>query len=169
MNLFKFLKRDKPAVATEGPPAEVAKPKAPAAPVHVKTWEIKVPVGYVFADSEVAITQPFTITVEAGVRWHPEWKEPRVTVNVWRFFPMGDAVGWAGPSAVRAFESLLPAEVVALATYHGETVMIEGTEARNRRVSEVMERLGVVPPKVRQLLSTFIAHRGINPKTGKDQ
>lgn len=154
MNLFKFLKRDKPVVATEAAPVEVAKPETPAAPVHTRRWQIKVPVGYVFPESEIPITQPFDITVEAGIRWHPEWQRPRVTVNVWRFFPAGDAVGWAGGAAVRSFGPLLPAEVKELAEFHGQFLSDLGDYGR-----EALEKLKVEAPKVQQLLSTFIDPR----------
>lgn len=146
MNLFKFLKRDKPKAEAPTPVPEGPKPAT-------RRWDLTVPAGHVMPLGE-PITQPFKITVEAGVRWHPEWEEPRITVNVWRFFPMGDAVGWAGPKAL-AFQTLFPeAEVINLAHYHGKT-LAEGGHV----VEESLRRLGVEAPKVQQLLSDFIPFR----------
>lgn len=95
------------------PPPKKARPTILRLPVHV-------PEGFVLPKG-AKVTQPFDLTVEAGVRWHPEWAEPRITVNAWRFMPLGDSIGWAGWS-VMGFSELLPTEVKALLPFHGEPV-----------------------------------------------
>lgn len=134
-------------------PEPKPEPKPKAKP-FVQRFKVTVPAGHVMPLGEV-IKQPFSITIEAGVRWHPEWEGPQVTVNAYRFFHHGDALCWAGPK-VLAFKPLLPEAVVALATYHGEALVIEGTGERNERVRILLERMGVEPPAEKQKLSDFV-------------
>jgi hypothetical protein len=139
MNL-KFWKRPKPEAAPV-----VTGPKP-----HIKTWEVRVPAGHVMPLGEV-IGEGFKVIVEAGVRWHPEWAEPRITVNVWRFFSHGDCVGWSGKEAL-SFKSLLPAEVAALVPFHGQCQSVENIPALNS--------LGVEAPPKPQTYAEFIAAGG---------
>jgi hypothetical protein len=148
MNLFKklgerFKLQNREAKATEAP-------KGP--PPFIWTGIVPVPVGYVMPLGQ-PITVPFQLVIEAGVRWHPEWEEPRITVNLWRILPLGDAIGWAGDKALEAFKTLLSADVVALAAFHGQTV----TPASQR----LLDKLGLTAPKVQQPLSTFNTFRNV--------
>ena len=145
MNLFKKLGERFKAQNREAKASE--KPKGP--PPFVTSFSAMVPQGYVMPKGE-AINDPFTIVGEAGVRWHPEWEEPRITVNVWRVLTLGDAIGWSGEAAL-AFASLMPADVVALAPYHGQAV----TPASQK----LLTKLGLEVPKVQQPLSSFNTFR----------
>jgi hypothetical protein len=126
-----------------------AKPAEPAAPPYIVHTVVPVKTGFAMPLGEV-IRDPFALTVEAGVRWHPEWKEPRITVNVWRILPMGDALGWSGEK-VLMFASLLDPNVVALIKFHGQPVTEES--------SKLLAKMGVAAPKVQQTLSTFYSFR----------
>lgn len=135
------------------PPAElllteVAEPQKEPEKPYVQRFKITVPAGHVMPLGE-SIKQPFELTVVAGVRWHPEWPEPQVTVNAYRFLSHGDALCWAG-SKVLAFKSLLPEDILALVPYHGQPA----TEGMPQ-----LDRLGLTPPAERQPLATFIEKR----------
>lgn len=152
MNLFnklagRFRAQNREAKAAEGIAPTVVKPKGP--PPYIVQDRIKVPVGYVLPLGE-AIKEQFWLVMEAGVRWHPEWEEPRITVNLWRMFPLGDALGWTG-SKVLEFKRLLPADVVALTEFHGQTVTPES--------QKLLDRMGLEVPKVQQTLATFNSFR----------
>jgi hypothetical protein len=111
---------------------------------------VTVPVGHKLPlGGEVG--QAFNLTVEAAIRWHPDWDEPRVTVNGWRFFYHGDAAGWAGDKLVAAFGSLLPPEVLALASFHGVDMHHLGDYGR-----EAVNRLCLAAPKAKQAQSEFV-------------
>lgn len=103
------------------PPPKKARPTMLRLPVHV-------PEGFVLPKGNV-VTQPFDLTVEAGVRWHPEWAEPRITVNAWRFFPHGDSIGWSGDSVAEYFRALLPYAVRVLSHHHGQHLDEAGLKA----------------------------------------
>jgi hypothetical protein len=148
MSLFDMFRR-KPK---EEAPEAVAKPKT-----TLRVWETVVPAGFVLPEGKT-VKDAFPITIEAGIRWHPEWEEPRVTVNVIRYLPMGDSLMWSGDKAL-TYQSLLDADVVALATYHGEAVEVDGTEARNNRVATLLSRLNVEAPVWPQPLSAFYTRK----------
>lgn len=157
MNLFNklaghFKAQNREAKAKEGivPTVVVAKPEGPKP--YIVQHKVKVPVGYVLPLGEV-VKEQFWLTIEAGVRWHPEWEQPRVTVNAWRVFRMGDALGWSGDS-VLSFKSLLPAEVIGLVEFHGQKISDLGDYGR-----EAVEKAGLEVPKVQQPLSTFNTFR----------
>jgi hypothetical protein len=116
----------------------------------LRRFDVRVPSGYVMPDGS-AITQGFTLIVEAGVRWHPEWSEPRVTVNGWRVMALGDALGVAGDDLEVVFGTLLPTEVRALSLYHGKTLTEAGEIA-----GAALSRLAVASPSAKQALATFI-------------
>jgi len=119
-------------------------------PPYIKAFTVAVPLGHALPLGE-KIVQPFTLVGEAGVRWHPEWKEPRITVNLWRILPAGDALGWSGDSALASFKALLDADVVELAEYHGQTV----SEASGA----LLAKMGLFVPKVQQTYSSFNSFR----------
>lgn len=116
----------------------------------VKRIEVQVPVGFKLRMGG-EVTQAFNLSVIAGVRWHPDWDEPRVTVNAYRFLPMGDALCWAG-SDVADFSDLLPEELGDLFWLHGKPIKLMGDYGR-----EALEKLGLDFPAERQPLATFIA------------
>lgn len=86
----------------------------PNAP-NIKTFVVAVPAGHVLPDGKV-VAKPFSVTVQAGARWHPDWDAPRYSVMAYRFLPGGDAIGFTGESA-KAFP--LPAWVAGMAHMHG--------------------------------------------------
>jgi hypothetical protein len=157
-NLFKNLAERFKAHSPERKATEAAVPKGP--PPYIKSFVAKVPEGHKLALGDV-VGDPFHIIVEAGVRWHPEWEEPRVTVNVWRILPKGDALGWSGKEALASFRTLLPADVVALAEFHGVKLSHLGDYGR-----EAMDNAGVTPPKVQQTYSSFNTFRDLSARTG---
>lgn len=116
----------------------------------MKRVEIRVPAGHELPLGE-KVRDPFRLIVEAGVRWDEEWPEPRVTVNGWRVFPLGDALCWAGDELAEDFGTLLPTEIVKLAAYHGQAISLLGDYGR-----EAMDEVGVIPPSTIQPLSSFI-------------
>lgn len=116
----------------------------------LRRYDIKVPRGYVMPEG-TAVTQSFNLIVEAGVRWHPEWSEPRVTVNGWRVMALGDALGVAGDDLEVVFGTLLPTEVRALSLYHGKPIAEAGEIA-----SAALGRLALTAPTAKQSLATFI-------------
>lgn len=111
---------------------------------------VKVPAGHAFPQGEVC-TVPFEIVLEAGVRWHPEWPTPQVTVNAWRELPLGDALGFAGTSVTDVFGSLISPEVTALAAFHGQTF---AALAETGKAS--LKALGLDAPKKKEPLAAFI-------------
>jgi hypothetical protein len=156
MNLFKNLRerfkaQNREAKAVEQGNAVEAKPEAKpkGPPPFVKHGITDVPLGYVLPLGEV-IGQPFCLTFEAGVRWHPDWAEPRITVNLWRIMPLGDALGWSGLK-VLTFKSLLDADVAALAQFHGQTVTPESRA--------LLDKMGLTIPVAQQPYSAFNTFR----------
>jgi len=153
MNLFnklasRFKAQNREAKAAEGiVPTVVVKPKGP--PPYIVVAKTKVPAGFHLPLGETVKDQ-FWLTLEAGVRWHPEWEAPRITVNGWHVFQMGDAIGWSG-TKVLMFQRLLDPDVVALTQFHGQTVTPES--------QKLLDRMGLVIPKVQQPLSTFNSFR----------
>ena len=116
----------------------------------IKRVEIRVPAGYELPFG-TKVERAFTLIVEAGVRWHPDWDEPRVTVNGWRFFPLGDALCLAGEELVNEFGDLLPEEIKTLAAFHGKQMSHLGDYGR-----EAVETVRLVPPTEKQALASFI-------------
>lgn len=149
MNLFQSL-RDRFKAQNQERKAEERKTvaKAEMPKPYVKSFVLAVPSGHVVPEG--TIEQPFNLIGEAGVRWHPEWEEPRITVNLWRMLPQGDALGWAGAKALD-FKTLLDPDVVALVPYHGQAVTPTS--------QALLDRMGLATPKVQQLLSTFNTFR----------
>ena len=115
-----------------------ARPTLLRLPVHV-------PVGFELPEGMV-VTQAFDLTVEAGVRWHPEWGEPRVTINAFRFFPHGDCLCWSGNNVV-GFP--LPEEALALMPFHGQALNDDSRKA--------VERAGLDIPEQPETLASFLA------------
>lgn len=116
----------------------------------IKRVEVRVPVGFKLRLGG-EVTQAFNLSVEAGFRWHPDWDEPRATVNAYQFLPMGDALCWSGTD-VQDFADLLPKEFEALAIYHGLSNSKDSAAAL-----AALERLGLDIPAERQPIATFIA------------
>jgi hypothetical protein len=155
-NLFKSLaERFKPQ-SQERKTVETEAPKGP--PPYLKSFVAKVPSGHVLPLGDM-VQDPFHIVVEAGVRWHPEWEGPRITVNAWRILPKGDALGWSGDTALASFKTLLDADTAALAEYHGQTV----TEASGK----LLTKMGLTAPKVQQTYSSFNTFRDLSRTGGK--
>jgi hypothetical protein len=154
-NLFKNLAERFKGHTQEPKATEVAVPKGP--PPYIKQFTAKVPNGHKLPLGD-AVHVPFHIIVEAGVRWHPEWEQPRITVNVWRVLSLGDALGWSGKEALASFRTLLDADTVALAEYHGQTV----TEASGK----LLAKMGLTAPKVQQTYSSFNTFRDLSARTG---
>lgn len=128
-------------------------PAPEKAAVTMLRLPLTVPAGHVMPEG-TPITDPFDLTVEAGIRWHPEWEGPRVTVNAYRFMPHGDAMCWSGAKLAECFGSLMPTDLTELCASHG--VMVASlTESGARSVAA----LGLTPPPTFQPISTFIAHR----------
>lgn len=111
---------------------------------------IRVPVGHVLPEG-TAVTKAFDITVEAGLRWHPDWTEPRITVNAWRFLYQGDVLGAAGDDVEALYGPLLPPEVRALSLFHGRPAAGAGSTAEL-----AIKRLGLAVPSERQTRADFI-------------
>ena len=148
MNLFKNMaerfrapKADEP----EEPTIVVAKPKP-----YITKSRVKVPVGFVMPLGSKVVT-PFALTVEAGARWHDTWNEPRITVNIWRILPMGDAIGCSGMDGASMYQSLLDPNVVKLAEYHGQPVTPDS--------QALLDKMGLAAPDKPQELATFNSWR----------
>jgi hypothetical protein len=151
MSLFDMFKRAKPEAA---PPPAVAKPKP-----HIRVWETRVPAGFRLPEGE-EVKDGFPITIEAGIRWHPEWDEPRVTVNVFRYYPLGDCLVWAGEEAL-AFAPFLSPETAWLATWHGKA--LDSGDSEDQAMLRVMlNALGVAPPAAKQPLPAFYSRNHAN-------
>lgn len=127
-------------------------------PPYLKSLVVAVPLGHVLPLGE-KVTQPFNLIVEAGVRWHPEWEEARTTVNLYRILPQGDALGWSGDAALASFKTLLDADVVALAEYHGQPL--------TSRSRELLAKMGLTAPKAKQTYSSFNTFRQLHKGTGR--
>ena len=146
MSLFDFFRAKKPE-AEGGSAPPVAKPKP-----YIRVWETRVPVGFQLPEGET-VKEGFPITIEAGVRWHPEWDQPQVTVNVFRHYPLGDCLVWAGKEAL-AFAPLLSPETAWLAEWHGKALDSgDGEEQAMLRI--MLNTLGVAAPTAKQPLSAF--------------
>lgn len=117
---------------------------------------IRVPRGHELPEGHV-VQDPFNVIVEAGVRWHPEWDEPRVTVNAWRFFAHGDALVAAGVDVTALYGALLPQEVKNLAVVHGRMFVAVGGDEIDKAVRDEVAKMKLAPPRERQAISTFIA------------
>lgn len=107
---------------------------------------VRVPVGHPLPlGSEVKV--PFNLNVEVGIRWHPDWPEPRICVIARRFFPHGDCIGWTGDSA-----NVWPVsdEVQALAMYHGKTL------AESDEALPLLDKIGLDEPLEQEALAAFI-------------
>ena len=117
----------------------------------VKRIQVHVPEGFVLPEGN-KVTQPFNLTVEAGVRWHPDWDEPRFTVNAFRFLPMGDALCWSGDSLLAAFGGLLPTEFVTIGATHGMATSID-----DGSMSKLLDGMGLDVPTERQPWASFRA------------
>ena len=112
--------------------------------------DVNVPIGHMLPEgNEVQI--PFTVAVEAGMRWHPDWPAPMVTVNAWLPLPQGDVLGWSGTSASDLLTTLLPPEVIALASYHGREVATLDDKGK-----AALKALGLAEPKAKEPLAAFI-------------
>ena len=154
MTLFSKLAERFRTQNREAKAAETVAKKGPQP--FIKRWVVQVPKGYALP-LETPVENPFNLTVEAGVRWHPEWTEPRITVNLFRVFPFGDALSWSGQSALN-FKALLDPSVAVLADYHGQT-MGEGSEVDREIKALAIKTLGLTIPKVQQPLSAFNTFR----------
>jgi hypothetical protein len=108
---------------------------------------VKVPLGHTLPMGN-RIVHPFDVTVEAGARWHPDWTEPRITVNAFRFMAHGDAIGFAG-DRVNAFP--LPEDVATLVPHHGMPI---DEEARTK-----LAALGLAIPEKAEKIGAFIPQR----------
>ena len=106
---------------------------------------IRVPPGYELPEGETVI-DGFDITVEAGVRWHPEWTEPRITVNAFRFFSHGDCLCWSG-EFVNGLP--VPKEIEALAPFHGQPLAEESRA--------MIDAMGLDIPSKQEGYGAFIA------------
>lgn len=129
----------------------VNKPAPEKAAVTMLRLPLTVPAGHVMPGGE-PIRDPFDLTVEAGIRWHPEWEGPRVTVNAYRFMHQGDAMGWSGAKLAECFGSLMPTDLTAICYEHGALV-----DRLPLPSLASLASLGVVSPPHQQPLSTFIA------------
>lgn len=134
------------------PPEE--KPVAKALS-HFTRFKITVPAGHLLPEG-TPVKDRFPITVEVGVRWHPEWDGPRVCVNAYRFFPHGDCLCWAGQTVIDAYGVLLPPDVGLLATYHGQPYPAEGGDEDSLIVRVAIKSMGITPPTEKEKLAAFI-------------
>jgi hypothetical protein len=123
------------------------KPKLP----NTLRFPASVPIGFALPEGGV-VTQSFNLTIEVGVRWHPEWPEPRFTANAYRFFHHGDALCWAGDALLESFQSLLPREAEIIALWHGKTFAEVGKD----RSEEIMAFAGVSAPTKREGYAAFV-------------
>ena len=139
---------------TEVAPAPIP-PPAEKGPKHVR-FDIDVPVGFALPEGE-KVKNAFRIAVIAGVRWHPEWPRPRITVNAYRFYPMGDCLCWAGTALADCFGPLLPADVRLLAErHHGEPYVATGGSEKDAVARTMLKSLGIVAPAEKEKLTDFI-------------
>lgn len=120
---------------------------------NVVREHIMVPVGHVVGDKEV--TQAYPVLIIAGVRWHAEWPEPRISVQAFRFFPMGDALVMNGRDVRDAYNVLLPEAATALAHLHGNTL----SELEMLGGDDPLKALGLTAPDKPEPLSAFIERR----------
>lgn len=158
----KFLRRkpEAPVEVAEGetPPAELllteVAPK-PAKTTNLMRFKITVPVGHVLPEGETVKTA-FPMTIEVGVRWHPEWAGPQITVTGFRFFPQGDCLCWSGQSLTDAFGLLLPADVAMLVPYHGQPYPAEGKDEDALMARVAIKSMGITPPTAKEKLADFI-------------
>ena len=112
--------------------------------------DITVPEGFILPEGE-AVKQPFTLTVESGLRWHPDWPTPQVTVNACLALPLGDALVFSGTSLTALCGALLPQEVIDLATYHGWPIGVVGPKGK-----AALDALRLSEPKAKEPLAAFI-------------
>lgn len=109
---------------------------------------LHVPAGHVTEDGEV-IKNPFKVQLEAGIRWHPDWPEPRAHLRAILWLWHGDAVIWDGEDAIADFGSLMDAPVRRIGELHGHGI--------NRELRKLVAELGLIIPDRRSLLSHFIS------------
>lgn len=108
---------------------------------------VRVPAGFALPLGET-VKNPFNLIVETGVRWHPDWDEPRVTVNGWRAMPYGGVVGFAGDVLSDCFGTLLDKRVAKLIMLHGAPYAPAYDKA--------LGSLGLEAPKAKQAYADFI-------------
>lgn len=115
--------------------------------MNMTTTLVRVPPGHVLPEGETVV-DGFTVRVEAGVRWHPDWSEPKITVNAFRFFSHGDCLVWAGESVLGL---PVPEYVETLAPYHGQTFTTVPED-----VVRLLASLKIRAPEKREPLSAFV-------------
>ena len=136
--------------ATESlPPVALAPVIAKAPPPNRLSVSVLVPAGHALPLGET-VKDHFSLTVEAGVRWHPDWEAPRIAVTAARFLPMGDALCWSGPAAL-AWP--LPEPIKALALLHGQPLTDEGLA--------LVADMGLSVPGQREKIGAFILTRAL--------
>lgn len=105
---------------------------------------LRVPVGHVLPLGDT-VTEAFTVTVEAGARWHPDWDGPRIAVTATMFMAGGDAFVWSGD---RAMAFPLPEPIMGLAALHGQPLTDEN--------NAIIEGMGLAAPKAPEGLGAFV-------------
>lgn len=114
---------------------------------------VAVPAGYVWPSGERQ-EKSFSAQIEAGVRWHPDWKEPCVHVTARRFLYYGDAIGCEGADVA---DYPVSEAVKRLAKFHGQAI--------SKEIGALLDELGLLIPASPQSLATFVSYPiKFNPK-----
>lgn len=112
---------------------------------------VSVPKGHVLPGGEV-VKSPFNVTLQFGVRWHPEWPEARVVFQAWQALAMGGAITFTGEKALAFLNDGDRRVFGPIAKEHGQRYAYETTP-----VSETLAmELGLDVPKQPEPLGAFI-------------
>ena len=145
---------DAPASATGLAPVpadEKGKVKADAIRHTHRARLIYVPEGFKLASGTV-VTTGFSVTLQFGVRWHPEAAAPHVMFQAWRGLPMGDALVFAGESALQFLPLASEREACApLAKDHAAS-----WDDAQQATKDAVAFLGLDVPKQPEPLAAFI-------------